>query len=206
MSGGAPAAATPPALVLASQSPRRAQLLGMLGLTFAIESATVDERYRPGEDPAAHAERLAREKARAIALRRPAELVIGCDTVVIIDGDVLGKPRDDEAAVGMLLRLAGRQHTVATGVAVALGAEIRSAVEVARVWFRPFDRRTAREYVATGEPHDKAGAYGIQGWGAALVTRVDGDFFAVMGLPIARLLQLIEAFGWRYDFRRLVAR
>ena len=194
----------PPPLVLASGSPRRAHLLAMLGLTFDIDPAAIDERYLPGEEPGAHAERLAREKAVSVAARWPGSLVLGSDTVVVIDAAVLGKPRDAEDAVAMLLRLQGREHTVATGIAVAADGTIRSGVERVRVWFRGFDERAAREYVATGEPMDKAGAYAIQGCGAALVERIEGDFFTVMGLPVARLFALLEASGWRYDFRGLV--
>ena len=194
---------TPP-LILASQSPRRAQLLEMLGLRFEILPAHIDERYLPGETPHAHVERLAREKAQAIAAQRTDALVVGSDTVVVLDGDVLGKPRDEAHAVEMLLRLQGREHRVETGVAVvAPGGGLRSATEAVRVHFRAFDAATARAYVATGEPMDKAGAYGIQGYGATIVDRIDGDFFAVMGLPVARTIDLLGQLGWRYDFRGL---
>jgi septum formation protein len=192
-----------PVLVLASESPRRAQLLGLLGLSFEIVPARVDERMLAGEAPAVHAQRLAREKAATVAADRPQAHVIGSDTVVVVDGDILGKPLDDAEAVHMLLRLQGRAHTVATGVAVAHGQLTRSAVEEVRVWFRPFDEETARAYVRTGEPVDKAGAYGIQGYGAALVERIEGDFFAVMGLPLCRLLRLFEAMNLHYDFAGL---
>lgn len=191
---------TPPQLVLASRSPRRAQLLAMLGLTFDIVPSHVDEMYLAGEDPAAHAERLALEKASAVAGARPAAHVIGSDTVVIVEGEMLGKPRDEAEAVAMLLRLQGRVHTVATGVALVHAASISSAVEETHVRFRPFGEATARAYVATGEPADKAGAYGIQGFGAALVEWIEGDFFAVMGLPICRLIGLFERMGLHYDF------
>ena len=187
-------------LILASASPRRAQLLVMLGLRFDVEPADIDETYRPGENAAAHAERLAREKAAAVARRQPGALVIGADTVVVIDEEVLGKPRDADHAVEMLLRLQGREHLVATGIAVAEGQDVRGAVETVRVRFRSFDAAAARLYARTGEPLDKAGAYGIQGYGATLVERIDGDYFAVVGLPIARLIVLLESLGWRYDF------
>ena len=202
-----PAASLPPSvppLVLASQSPRRAQLLAMLGLTFDIVPAEIDETYQAGEDAGEHAERLAREKALVVAERRPEALVVGSDTVVRIDDAVLGKPGNDDEATTMLLRLQGREHVVATGVAVARGGQAVSAVEQVTVWFKPFDRDAARAYVATGEPRDKAGAYGIQGYGAALVERIEGDFFAVMGLPVCTLIQLLSTMGFRYDFRGLV--
>lgn len=196
-------------LVLASQSPRRAQLLEMLGLRFEIIPADIDETWAPGEEPGPHAERLAREKALAIATALAAReqvpdlLVIGSDTVVALDGVVLGKPADSPDAVRMLLQLQGRTHLVATGIAVASAGRVLSATESVRVHFRSFDERTARAYVDTGEPLDKAGAYGIQGYGATLVDRIEGDFFAVMGFPIARFVDLLAAQGWRYDFRGL---
>lgn len=195
----------PPPLVLASQSPRRAELIGRLGLEFETVPADIDESYLAGETPEAHAERLAREKALAIAATRPDALVVGSDTIVVIDGDVLGKPKDREHAVGMLLRLSGREHEVCTGIAVAHGGEVKSGLERVQVRFRPLDRRACEEYVATGEPMDKAGSYGIQGFGSANVEGITGDYFAVMGLPVARMLELIGLFGWRYAFGRLDA-
>ncbi len=194
---------TPPTLVLASQSPRRAELIGRLGLQFDTVPADIDESYLPGETPEGHAERLAREKALTIAASRPDALVVGSDTIVVIDGDVLGKPRDREHAVEMLLRLSGREHHVCTGIAVAHGGEVRSGLERVRVRFRTLDRQAAEEYVATGEPMDKAGSYGIQGFGSAIVEGIEGDYFAVMGLPVVRMLDLISQFGWRYAFGRL---
>jgi septum formation protein len=193
-----------PLLILASQSPRREQLLKMLGLQFEITPAEVDETYRRGETAKAHAERLAREKAMKVSARRPEALVIGSDTVVVLDRRVLGKPRDPDEAVDMLMRLQGRTHRVETGIAVSTPDQLLlSGVETVRVHFRSFDRGMAEEYVATQEPMDKAGAYGIQGFGAAIVERIEGDFFAVMGLPIGRMLALLRAAGWRYNFQRL---
>lgn len=189
-----------PRIVLASQSPRRAQLLSMLGIAFETRPAGIDESYRPGEEPGAHAERLAREKAVVIAASAPDAIVVGCDTVVVLGGEVLGKPGGGDDAVDMLMRLQGREHAVATGVAVAHGGVLRSGVERVRVRFRPFGRDTALAYVATGEPLDKAGAYGIQGSGGALVEWIEGDYFSVMGLPLARLIALLESLGWRYTF------
>ena len=196
---------TPP-LILASQSPRRSQLLSMLGLEFEVLPAHVDESYQAGETPPAHVERLARDKAAAIAARRADAIVIGSDTVVVLDGEVLGKPDDEAHAVWMLMRLQGREHTVETGIAVhAPDGRVLSSVESVQVQFHPFDERTAREYVATREPMDKAGAYGIQGYGATLVAGITGDYFAVMGLPVARTIALLRELGWRYDFRGLAA-
>ncbi len=176
----------------------------MLGLHFEVMPTSVDETYTPGEEGVVHAERLARAKAAAVASQRPDALVIGSDTVVILDGAVLGKPRDEAEAVSLLLRLQSRTHIVATGVAVASpDGALRSGVETVAVTFRPFDRLLAEAYAATGEPLDKAGAYGIQGMGSALVRRIEGDYFAVMGLPVVRTLALLEEAGWRYTFTGL---
>ena len=192
-----------PPLILASQSPRRAELLGRLGLNFEVVPAGVDEEFLDHEMPAEHAERLAREKAFTVARSRSDALVVGSDTIVVLGNDVLGKPRDKGEAVEMLLRLAGREHEVFTGVAVANGERVESGLERVRVQFRKLDRSACKEYVATGEPMDKAGAYGIQGFGSALVERIDGDYFAVMGLPVVRTLRLLERFGVRYAFGRV---
>ena len=190
-------------VILASASPRRRDLLTMIGIAHEVIPADVDETYRAGEVPREHAERLAREKASALAARAPEAVIIAADTIVVVDGDVLGKPQDADEAVRMLRRLAGRAHTVFTAVAVARGAKMLSGVEEVGVTFRPLDDATIRSYVATREPMDKAGAYGIQGYGAAIVERIDGDYFAVMGLAIGRMLALLRELGVRYDFRTL---
>lgn len=194
-----------PRIVLASQSPRRAELLRRLGLEFEVRPADIDESYLGHEMPADHAERLAREKAVAVSRDVPDALVVGSDTIVVIDHDVLGKPADEEAALEMLERLSGREHEVFTAVALVQGEKITSSVERVRVRFRPLSGTEIREYVATGEPLDKAGAYGIQGFGSAIVRSIDGDYFAVMGLPVVRLLELLGRLGWRYAFGRLTA-
>jgi septum formation protein len=188
-----------PRLILASASPRRAQLLELLGLAVERMPADIDETWQAGEEAGAHAERLAAGKALAIAARHPDAVIIGSDTVVVVDGDVLGKPRDEADAVVMLMRLQGREHEVATGVAVWNGS-VHSAVERVRVRFVEFDETQARAYAATGEPLDKAGAYGIQGFGATLVEGITGDYFAVMGLPIVRTLALLRQAGFCYDY------
>jgi len=192
-----------PPLVLASSSPRRAELLGQLGLAVRVLPAPVDETYLPGEAPEAHVERLAREKAEWAAAEAVGALVVGGDTVVVDAGRVLGKPRTTAEAVEMLLSLAGREHRVYTGVAVAGRGETVSAVGTAAVRFRAFDRSVAEAYVATGEPMDKAGAYGIQGQGAALVEAIEGDYYSVVGFPVVRFLELLHRKGWRYAFGRL---
>ena len=191
---------TLPVVILASQSPRRRELLTLVGIPHLVRPADIDERYLPGEEPAAHAERLAREKAAVVARGEPDAVVIGSDTIVVVDGDVLGKPTDAAHAAEMLRRLAGRSHTVMTAVAVQWRGEERSAVEQVGVTFGPLDDARIAAYIATGEPMDKAGAYGIQGFGATIVERVDGDYFSVMGLPLYRLARLMGELGLRYAF------
>ncbi len=191
----------PPPLVLASASPRRSECLRMLGLAFTVQPSDVCEDVRPGEDPEGHVERLAREKALAVARVRPDAAVLGGDTVVVLDGEILGKPRDPRDAERMLLRLAARDHVVCSGLAIALpSGDVRSGVAATRVRFRPVGPELARAYVATGEPLDKAGAYGIQGLGASLVSEIRGDYHAVVGLPVGLLMKLLDACGWEYSF------
>ncbi len=185
-------------VVLASASPRRKQLLELLGLEPEIVPADIDEAWRNGEAPGAHAERLAREKAAAAA--RDGAAVVGADTIVVIDGEILGKPRDASEARAMLRRLAGREHEVFTAVAVAYAGTTVSGTERTAVRFRPLEEPTIAAYVATGEPMDKAGAYGIQGYGAVLVERIEGDYFTVMGLGLRLLVALLERVGLRYGF------
>jgi septum formation protein len=185
-------------IVLASASPRRRELLALLGLAFDVAPADVDESWRNGEAPEVHAERLAREKAEAV--RRPGAVTVAADTIVVVDGEILGKPADAAEARAMLGRLAGRGHVVHTAIAVAYGGRQASAVVSTGVWFRPLDAAAIAAYVATGEPMDKAGAYGIQGYGAVLVERIEGDYFTVMGLGLARLVDLLGEVGLRYAF------
>ncbi|HEY4733051.1 MAG: Maf family protein [Gemmatimonadaceae bacterium] len=187
-------------VVLASASPRRRQLLDLIGIAHEVRPADIDETMRPREAPRRHAERLAREKATKIATRDPDLITIGADTVVVINRKVLGKPRDRAEAVRMLSELSGREHTVITAVAVARGKKLRSAIEEVRVKFRRLRDDEIEAYVATGEPMDKAGAYGIQGYGATIVECIDGDYFAVMGLPLTRLTALMRDLGVRYRF------
>ena len=187
-----------PRVILASQSPRRRELLTLVGIRHEVKPADIDERYLAGETPRAHAERLAREKAERI--REPDAVVIGSDTIVVVDGDVLGKPRDENDAARMLRRLSGRSHVVITAVAVARDGLIESAVEEVGVTFHSLTESDITAYIATREPMDKAGAYGIQGFGATIVSRVDGDYFAVMGLPLQRLVRLLGRVGVSYRF------
>lgn len=198
-------------LVLASSSPRRVQLLGMLGLPFIQDPSRVEEPLPdvpPGAlDPAAWAHRQAVRKARDVARRHPGALVIAADTVVEVDGRLLGKPRDRAEAIAMLAALAGREHRVASGVAVIDAATGREATgtRVTRVWIRPLTQAEIEAYVDTGEPMDKAGAYAIQGIGAALVPRIDGCYFNVVGLPLALLADLLAHFDVRVLGRGRVA-
>ena len=191
-------------VVLASQSPRRRDLLTLVGITHEVRPANIDETYLAGEAPRAHAERLARGKAAAISA--PNAVTIGSDTIVVIDGEVLGKPRDENDAARMLTRLSGRSHTVVTAVAASWAGRMLSGVEEVAVTFRSLSTDDIAAYIATREPMDKAGAYGIQGFGATIVERVDGDYFAVMGLPLNRLARLLESLGLVYAFGPLRAR
>lgn len=197
-------------LILASSSPRRRELLSGLGLQFTIRAVGVDEEPNPGEEPAALVERLALDKARASAVNTPplaaqeAEVVIAADTVAVIDGLILGKPRDAAEAIAMLNRLAGREHTVLTGVAVR-GPDRREVVAVdrSRVFIAAMSPAQVAWYVATGEPMDKAGAYAIQGIGALLVTAIDGNYTNVVGLPLPTLAALVAQLGLDLmDFRQ----
>ena len=187
-------------IILASQSPRRRELLALVGIPHEVRPADLDETVWPGEVPEAHADRLARSKAEAIATREPGAVVIGADTIVVLDGDILGKPNDEAEAAATLRRLSGRTHTVHTAVAVARDGQTVSGVESVEVTFRPLSDTQIQTYIATGEPMDKAGAYGIQGYGAVIVERVHGDYFAVMGLALGRLLVLLERVGVAYRF------
>jgi septum formation protein len=187
-------------VVLASSSPRRRQLLDLIGITHEVRPPNIDETMRPRENPRRHAERLAREKATAVATRDPDLITIAADTIVVINRKVLGKPKDTDDAARMLALLSGREHVVTTAVAVSRGKKLRSAVEEVRVKFRRLRDDEIEAYIATGEPMDKAGAYGIQGYGATIVERIEGDYFAVMGLPVVRLIGLLRDVGVRYRF------
>lgn len=183
-------------LTLASSSPRRRQLLEMLGMTVRVVPPNIPEIRRPVETPVDYVERLAREKALAVTGR----LVLGADTTVVVRDEVLEKPVDTSDALRMLRKLQGRTHQVVTSVALVADEAIHQATDVTNVVFRRMEESFLEAYVATGEPMDKAGAYGIQGYGAALVERIDGDFFSVMGLPIRLVLDLLEQAGRPYRF------
>lgn len=189
-----------PPLVLGSGSPRRRELLARAGVAFEVQAADIDERPQPGEAPRALAARLACEKARAVARRlgpEPPRLVLGADTIVVLDGEVLGKPQDRADAERLLGRLVGRVHEVLTGVALVTSADLaaRSVVVASRVWMRPAEPDEIRRYVATGEPLDKAGAYAAQGEGRRFIERIEGSETNVIGLPIEETLALLREAG-----------
>ncbi len=174
-----------PQFVLASASPRRAELLAAAGFTFTVAHADIDETPLAAEPADLYVRRLAEAKARAVADRYPGCVVLGADTTVVVDGDILGKPVDAADAVAMLRRLQGRAHEVLTGVALVAGDHVRVELATTRVWFALMTDHEIAAYVATGEPMDKAGAYGIQGRAACYVTRIDGSYSNVVGLPVA---------------------
>ena len=183
-------------IILASQSPRRRELLTQMGLSdFIIRPAQGEEIIDPALSPNELVKTLSAQKAAEVAQTAPEALIIAADTVVTADGRVLGKPRDEEDAVAMLRFLSGRTHTVYTGVTVCRGANSLSHAEATQVRFRPLSDEEIAAYVATGEPMDKAGAYGIQGIGALLVEGIEGDYFNVVGLPVCRLGQMLREFG-----------
>ena len=184
-------------IILASGSPRRRELLERVGLTdFTVRVPEVEEVYPEGLTPPEVVAYISREKAEAaVRLCGPDDVVITADTMVFLDRQRLGKPRDEAHALEMLTALQGREHTVCTGVTVRQGARSCTESESTKVFFRPASEAELRSYIATGEPMDKAGAYGVQGRGALLVERLEGDFFNVMGLPVLRLSRMLARFG-----------
>jgi septum formation protein len=183
-------------IILASNSPRRRELLAQIGLVFTVSPADVDESVLPGEAPEPYAVRLALDKARSAAMRAGKGIVIAADTIVVAGGAILGKPTDAEDARRMLKALSGRQHEVVTGLAVMDAATRRSSARtsVTKVWFRDLSEREINAYVATGEPLDKAGAYGIQERGALMVERIEGCYSNVVGLPLSLLGEILREF------------
>jgi septum formation protein len=189
-------------LVLASASPRRQELLRNAGIPFVVQPTDIPEVPQEGESPKACAERLAREKALAVLRNRPEDPVLGADTIVVVDGEMLGKPRDTNDAARMLRLLSGRTHEVITGVCLmgALRTENRQLTtafedirsETTLVTMRPLTERDIRFYVSTGEPMDKAGAYGIQGIASRWISRIEGDYFNVVGLPVALVCGMLR--------------
>ncbi len=184
-------------LVLASRSPRRAELLTAAGFEFSVEPADVDERARPGESPDVYVCRVARDKARLVGRRRPSDIVIAADTVVVVDGTVLGKPADDADAAAMLRRLSGRAHEVLTGVGIEATGYSQVELDRTIVFFDALSDEDIKWYVESGEPRDKAGAYGIQGLASRFVPRIDGSYTNVVGLPVALVARLLRQLGGR---------
>jgi len=185
------------AVILASQSPRRRELLAQMGFTdFLVRPARGEEVVDPALSPDKLVEELSRQKCAEVhASCAPDDIVIAADTVVAIDGTVLGKPRSAQDAFAMLSRLSGRHHTVYTGVTVTMGSQTLTAHEATRVHFRPLTHAEIEAYISTGEPMDKAGAYGIQGYGSMLVEGISGDYFNVVGLPVCLLGRMLARFG-----------
>ena len=177
-------------LILASQSPRRRELLGLFKTPFTVRVADVDETMEPGKDPIEQVALISRRKALAIP-REDTDVVVAADTIVVCGGQILGKPETEERAAQMLRLLSGSDHQVMTGLTVVRGTRIRTVTEVTEVHFRPLSEQEIQRYVATGEPMDKAGSYGIQGGAALFVEKLVGDYYNVVGLPVCRLQQLL---------------
>jgi len=203
-------------LVLASASPRRSELLRNAGIAFTVQPAHVDERMLAGEAPEEYAKRLAREKAQAVSQQRPGETVLGADTIVVVDSEVLEKPRDQADAARMLRLLSGRSHRVITGVCLispllpqsgidqlqpgvpdprlpeTRNSKLETAFETTEVWMRNLSQEEIQEYVASGEPMDKAGAYAIQGIASRWIWKIVGCYFNVVGLPVPLVYQMLQ--------------
>ena len=178
-------------LILASQSPRRKELMGLFHIPFTVRAADIDETMDSGRSPYDEVARVSRLKAEATP-REPDDVVIAADTIVVCDGKVLGKPKDEADAVAMLELLSGRDHQVMTGMTVLRGSEAVTHTEVTDIHFRPLSRQEIVSYVRTGEPMDKAGSYAIQGGAALFCERMDGDYYNVVGLPVCRLGQILR--------------
>ena len=179
-------------IILASASPRRSELMTLAGFRFDVICADIDEIVPENSRPQEVVKSLALQKAQAVAKDHRKSAVVGSDTVVALDGKILGKPRSESEAAEMLRSLSGRIHKVYTGVAIVCGEKVTSFFEETEVEFYPLTDQEILDYVATGEPMDKAGAYGIQGRGAVLVKRINGDYFNVMGLPISKVYRELK--------------
>ena len=179
-------------LILASQSPRRRELLGLFHIPFTVRVADIDEAMDRTKPPLEEVARVSRLKALAVA-GNPEDVIIAADTIVVLEGNVLGKPTDRDDAIRMLTALSGRDHQVMTGVTVVRGSRILTHTEVTDIHFRPLSQGEILRYVDTGEPMDKAGSYGIQGGAALFAEKMHGDYYNVMGLPVCRLWQMLHA-------------
>ena len=184
-------------IILASGSPRRRELLNTLGLSFTVCPAKGEENAPEGAGPAEIVKALSRAKAAEVSRQFAGELIIAADTIVYLDGRVLGKPKDEADARAMLASLSGRAHEVYTGVTVILGEDTLCEAECTKVFFRELSAEEIDAYVASGDPMDKAGAYGIQGKASLMVERLEGDYFNVMGLPLCRLGKMLKTIGVR---------
>jgi septum formation protein len=182
-------------LVLASASPRRQELLRAAGIAFEVHTPRILEDVLPGEQAKTYAERLAQEKALAVAKHRPQDIVLGADTVVVVDSRILGKPTDSADAARMLRLLSGRDHQVITGVCVVRSGQPRSAIEITKVTMSLIPEKEIADYIATDEPMDKAGAYAIQGIASRWIPRIEGDYSNVVGLPIALVYRILREAG-----------
>ena len=181
-------------LILASQSPRRRELLGLTGLDFIVRVADIDETMDPGLSPCDEVARVSHMKAQAVP-REPGDVVIAADTIVVCEGKVLGKPKDENDAFEILSLLSGRHHEVMTGMTVLKDDEIITHTEVTRIHFRELHPDEIRAYIASGDPMDKAGSYGIQGKAALFASGIEGDYFNVMGLPLHLVGQMLREFN-----------
>ena len=181
--------------ILASQSPRRRELLSMLGLTFEIITADIDETMDPSVPVDQAVAEVCRKKAQAVGEAHPGRLIVAADTIVVVDETKLGKPRSEEEARQMLRSLSGRSHTVMTGFCLWQDGRFQTHVEQTRMWFRELSDAEIDAYIATGSPMDKAGAYGIQDQAAVFVERLDGDYYNVMGLPLCSLTKCLRKWG-----------
>lgn len=183
-------------LILASQSPRRRELLRQAGYDFRVLPANVPEAPEPGESAAGYVKRLARQKAEKVAAEAPDAIVLGADTTVVRDGIILEKPADAADAARMLRHLSGGEHDVFTGICLIGQGKVVSEVALTRVWFCDLSQEDIAAYVATGEPMDKAGAYGIQGYASRFVDRIEGCYFNIVGLPVSLVFQSLKQFGY----------
>jgi len=187
-----------PHIILASASPRRAELLRSAAIPFTVDVANIAEDLKNGERPAGHAERLAREKAEVVASRNPGKIVLGADTIVVVDDQILGKPRDAADAARMLRLLSGRAHKVITGVCMVFpetrNPKLETSSEQTSVHFAPLSASDIEAYIATREPMDKAGAYAIQGIASRWITKIEGDYANVVGLPVALVWEMLHNF------------
>ena len=182
-------------LILASASPRRRELLGLYTQDFSVSASDFDESGVSASTPDALVEQLARGKCLEVAAKNPGAVVLGCDTVVDVDGEVFGKPHSRDDAVRMLRALSGATHLVHTGVCISDGEHTESFVDTCRVTFFPISEAEIARYVDTDEPYDKAGAYAIQGRAAVWLDRIEGDYYTIMGLPVSRTVRLLESFA-----------